>query len=50
MATENEQKAMSLDEKSATWSEQKRKLETMVIEERLKSVGVIQWVENDSCR
>ena len=48
MATENEQKAMSLDEKSATWSEQKRKLETMVIEERLKSVGVIQWVENDA--
>lgn len=48
MATENEQKAMSLDEKSAIWSEQKRKLETMVIEERLKSVGVIQWVENNA--
>lgn len=48
MATENEQKAMSLDEKPVIWSEQKRKLETMVIEERLRSIGVIQWVENNA--
>lgn len=48
MATENEQKAMSLDEKSVIWSKQKRELETMIIEERLKSVGVVQWIENDA--
>jgi len=48
MATENEQNAMSLDEKPAIWSEQKRKLEAMVIGERLKSIGVIQWVENNA--
>ena len=48
ITTENEQKAMSLDETSAIWSEQKRKLEAMVIEERLKSIGVIQWVENNA--
>jgi hypothetical protein len=48
MATENEQKAMSLDEKPVIWSKQKRKLETMVIEERLRSIGVIQWVENNA--
>ncbi|HIE15288.1 TPA: hypothetical protein EYP70_08460 [Candidatus Bathyarchaeota archaeon] len=46
MATENEQKAMSLDEKPVIWSKQKRELETMIIEERLKSVGVVQWIEN----
>lgn len=48
MATENEQKARSLDEKPVIWSEQKRKLETMVVEERLRSIGVIQWVENNA--
>jgi hypothetical protein len=48
MATENEQKAMSLDEKPVIWSEQKRKLETMIIEERLRSIGVIHWVENNA--
>jgi len=48
MATENEQKATSLDEKPVIWGEQKRKLETMVIEERLRSIGVIQWVENNA--
>lgn len=48
MTTENEQKAMSLDETSAIWSEQKRKLEAMVIEERLKSIGVIRWGENNA--
>ena len=46
MATENEQKAMSSDEKPVIWSKQKRELEVMIIEERLKSVGVIQWVYN----
>lgn len=48
MATENEQKARSLEEKPVIWSEQKRKLETMVVEERLRSIGVIQWVENNA--
>ena len=48
MATENEQKAVSLDEKPVIWSKQKRELETMIIEERLKSVGVVQWIENDA--
>jgi len=41
MATENEQKAISSDEKPVIWSKQKRELETMIIEERLKSVGVV---------
>lgn len=48
MATENEKKAMSLDEKPVIWSEQKRKLEALVIEERLRSIGVVQWIENDA--
>ena len=48
MATENEKKATSLDEKLVIWSEQKRKLEALVIEERLRSIGVVQWIENDA--
>lgn len=48
LATENEQKAMSLDEKPVIWSKQERELETIIIEERLKSVGVVQWIENDA--
>ncbi len=48
MTTENEQKAMSLDKKSAIWGEQKRKRETMVIEERLRCIGVIHWIENNA--
>ncbi len=48
MATENEEKAMSLDEKPVIWSKQKRKLEARVIEERLRIIGVVQWIENDA--
>jgi len=48
MATENEQKAMSLDETPVIWGKQERELETMIIEGRLKSVGVIRWIENDA--
>ena len=47
MQTENEKKATLLDEKPIVWSTEKRNIEIMIIEERLKSIEVIQWIDNN---
>lgn len=47
MQTENEKKAISLDEKSVVWSAERRNIEIKVIEERLKSIEVIHWIDNN---
>jgi len=41
LMSENEDRATKIEEKTVIWSEQKLKMETMIIIERLESIGVV---------
>ena len=46
--SENEDRATNIEEKVVIWSEQKRRIETMIISERLKSIGVVTWDQSEN--
>lgn len=47
LMSENEDRATNIEEKVVIWSEQKRRIETMIISERLKSMGVVSWDQSE---
>ncbi len=46
MMTENETKAMQLEDKMITWSDKKIQLEQRIINERLLSIGILPYSKN----
>lgn len=47
LMSENEDRATKIEDKIVIWSEQKQKVETMIISERLKSIGVVSWDQSE---
>jgi hypothetical protein len=47
LMNENEDKATNIEEKAVIWSKEKLNIETMIISERLKSIGVVSWDQSE---